>query len=96
MELTSGTGLYWANANLFVSDHPYFTVTDAEGRFILDRVPSGPVELVAWMPGWQAAKTERDADSTQVARQKYSAPIERVQNVVVASSQNAEVNVTVP
>jgi hypothetical protein len=96
VELTSGTGLYWANANLFVSDHPYFTVTDAEGRFMLDRVPAGPVEVVVWMPGWQAAKTERDADSTQVARQKYSAPIERVQKVVITSASTAEVNVTVP
>jgi hypothetical protein len=96
VELTSGTGLYWANANLFVSDHPYFTVTDAEGRFTLDRVPAGPMELVVWMPGWQAAKTERDADSTQVARQKYSPPIERGRNVVITSAGTAEVDVTVP
>ena len=96
VELTSGTGLYWANANLFVSDHPYFTVTDAEGRFTLDRVPSGPVEVVVWMPGWQAAKTERDADSTQVARQKYSAPIERSLRAVITSGGIAGVNVLVP
>jgi hypothetical protein len=96
VELTSGTGLYWANANLFVSDHPYFTVTDSEGRFTFDRVAPGPVEVVVWMPGWQAAKTERDADSTQVARQKYSAPIERSQRAVITSGGIAEVNVLVP
>ena len=72
--LTSGTGMYWASADLFVSDHPYFTLTDADGRFTLDRVPSGPVEVVVWMPGWKTAKTERDPDSTQVARHRYAAP----------------------
>jgi hypothetical protein len=96
VELTSGSGMYWANADLFVSDHPYFALTDADGRFTLDRVPSGPVEVVVWMPGWKTAKTERDPDSTQVARQRYSAPIERTTRALVQAGETANIDVTVP
>jgi hypothetical protein len=96
VELTSGSGLYWANADLFVSDHPYFTLTDCDGRFALDRVPSGRLELVVWMPGWKPAKTERDPDSNQVARQSYSPPIERAGTVEVRASESTEANVALP
>jgi hypothetical protein len=95
VELTSGSGMYWANADLFVTDHPYFTRTDSDGRFTLDRVPSGPVEVVVWMPGWKTAKTERDPDSTQVARQHYSAPIERTVSAAVKAGESVNLELTV-
>jgi hypothetical protein len=96
IELTSGSGMYWANADLFVSDHPYFALTDADGRFALDRVPSGPVEVVVWMPGWKTAKTERDPDSTQVARHRYSPSIEHVVDTMIGAGESANIDVTVP
>jgi hypothetical protein len=96
VELSSGTGLYWARADLFVGDHSYYTVTDADGRFDFDRVPAGKVEVVIWMPGWQVAKLERDPDSTQVARQMYSPPIERAVNATIDSSHPAVITLSVP
>ena len=53
IDLSSGTGLYWAQANLFVADHPYLKVTDSDGRFTLDRVPAGNAELVIRLPNWE-------------------------------------------
>jgi hypothetical protein len=96
VELSSGSGLYWASADLFVADHPYFALTDAKGYFAIEGVPSGKLEVVAWLPGWKPAKTERDADSTQVARQKYSAPVERTTVVEITASRLTEVNLTLP
>jgi hypothetical protein len=96
VELSSGTGLYWARADLFVADHPYYTVTDADGRFTLERVPAGKVEVVVWLPGWQTERTERDPDSTQVARQTYSRPVERAVSAVSDPIRPEEVNLTVP
>ena len=96
VELSSGSGLYWARADLFVSDHPYFTLTDTNGRFAFDRVPVGKVEVVVWLPGWQAARAERDPDSTQVVRQMYTAPIERADSVVIDRGNPSELVFSVP
>ena len=96
VELSSGTGLYWARADLFVADHPYYTLTDQDGRFSFDRVPMGEVEVVVWMPGWQPARMERDPDSTQVARQLYTPPIERTSKATVRPAQPAAVSISVP
>jgi plastocyanin len=38
----------WMSARVRVFDHPYFAVTDAEGRFTLPRVPVGKWRIVYW------------------------------------------------
>ncbi len=40
----------WMSAWVFVSEHPYAVVTDADGRFELRNVPAGNFELAAWHP----------------------------------------------
>lgn len=39
------------NAFILVFGHPYFAMTDAEGRYRIDRVPPGSYKLVAWNEG---------------------------------------------
>jgi hypothetical protein len=96
VELSSGAGLYWMRANLFVADHPYFAVTNAEGRFALDRVPAGPVAVVAWHPNWEAARFERDPDSTVITRMTYRPPLERTAAIELTRGATAEVALTLP
>ena len=38
----------WMAAFIGVFDHPFFAVTDADGRYDIDRVPAGEYDLVAW------------------------------------------------
>jgi hypothetical protein len=38
----------WMQGWLGVLDHPYFAVTDAEGRFTLRDVPPGDYTLAVW------------------------------------------------
>lgn len=40
----------WMRGWIFVFDHPYFAVTEADGRFALDSVPAGRHRLIAWHP----------------------------------------------
>lgn len=39
---------FWMKAYVRVFDHPYFAVTDADGKFTIDKAPAGPCRLVIW------------------------------------------------
>ena len=41
----------WMSAYIGVVSNPYFTITDAEGNFSLDRLPPGDYVLEAWSEG---------------------------------------------
>ncbi len=96
VELASGAGYYWASADLFVTDHPYWTVTDAAGRFALPQVPAGRVELVVWHPGWLPARQDRDPETGLVSRMTYAAPLERERQVEVAAGGTNDIAVSLP
>lgn len=96
VELSSGSGRYWMRGDLFVVEHPYYAVTDAEGRFRFDRVPAGPVTVTVWHPNWEVERFERDPDSTMVARTVYKRPLERTAAAEVTRGGAAEVAVTLP
>ena len=38
----------WMRAYLFVMEHPYFAVTDAQGRFTIKGLPAGSYTLAIW------------------------------------------------
>jgi hypothetical protein len=91
VELSSGTGNYWARAFLFVADHPYYTRTDAEGHFALGNVPDGTYELVCWQPNWRVERFERDPENLYVTRLWYAAPLEKSMAVRVERGAVTEV-----
>lgn len=68
VDLTSAAGCYWMHGYLFVSEHPYWTKTAADGRWKLPNVPPGEYEVVVWLPSWRVARVERDPESGAVAR----------------------------
>jgi plastocyanin len=39
------------NAFILVFSHPYFAVTDGDGRYFIDNVPAGTYRIVAWNEG---------------------------------------------
>jgi plastocyanin len=48
----------WMRAWIYVSDHPYVAVTDAQGRFELADVPAGVYTLRVWHEGWEEKGTD--------------------------------------
>jgi hypothetical protein len=89
VDLSSGAGYYWASAELFVDDHPYYALTDADGRFAFDRVPAGETSVVAWHPSWHAGTIERNPETGLATRLTYAAPIEAASGVRVQPGQTA-------
>lgn len=96
VELTSGAGYYWQAADLFVCDHPYYTVTDSEGRFQFAHVPAGEYDLVAWHPNWVVARTERNPESVLPSRLIFAPPLESSRSVTVTRGRTALANLTLP
>lgn len=91
VELSSGCGYFWLRGWLFVDDHPYYTHSDAEGRFTLTQVPPGRYELVCWLPDWHEASHERDAETAHLCRLTFRPPVEIVQLVQLAPRQTRTV-----
>lgn len=91
VELTSGCGYFWMYGQLFVDDHPYYTHTDAEGRFTLPQVPPGRYQLVCWLPDWREAARELDAETAHICRLTFRPPLEVVQPVQLTSRQTQSV-----
>lgn len=43
----------WMSAHVWTFSHPYFAVTDEQGRFTLKDVPPGTYTLRVWHEGWK-------------------------------------------
>jgi hypothetical protein len=52
----------WMRGYVGVFDHPYFAVTDEDGRFEIKLAPAGPVRVFIWQQkmGWLGGKDGRD------------------------------------
>jgi Polysaccharide lyase family 4, domain II len=89
-ELTSGAGYYWMRAYLFVDDHPYYTRTDSQGRFEIEKIPAGKYEVVCWHPNWIKARHERDPESGLIFRYYFQPPVKQVCTVVLRAGDRLE------
>lgn len=63
------------NAFVLVFAHPYFALTDGEGRYRLERVPPGEYQLSVWNDGQvRETRAVRVPPDTPVVEQDFSLP----------------------
>jgi RNA polymerase sigma factor (sigma-70 family) len=57
----------WMKSYIRVFDHPYFAVTDADGKFEIEQAPVGDFYLVVWHEavGWRDRKTVTNAEGKE-------------------------------
>jgi hypothetical protein len=95
VEFTSGAGFFWTGADLFVCEHPYYTLTDAKGQFVLENVPEGSYEISAWLRPWMITGQDRDPENGRTVRIHFAKGPEVKQRVVV-SAKDDNVILTMP
>lgn len=91
VELTSAAGYYWMRAYLFVDDHPYYSRTDAEGRYLLEQVPPGHYEIVCWLPNWLEARHELDLETCVMSRLFVRPPLEQTREATLKTHEVCEI-----
>jgi hypothetical protein len=92
VELSSAAGYYWMRAYLFVDDHPYYTQTDEQGRFVLEQVPPGKYEVVCWLPNWKKERHERDPESGLITRLFLGPPAEKAGQVDLRTGESSVID----
>jgi plastocyanin len=86
--LTCDAGHFWMLGYLLAFPHPYFAVTDAQGRFEIRGVPPGTYTLRAWHEGITIARREG------TGRRHFAPPLEARRAVTVSAGGSAEVAFT--
>ncbi|MEE8104380.1 MAG: hypothetical protein V3T86_02480 [Planctomycetota bacterium] len=86
-------GHVWMSAYIFVVEHPYYVLTDEQGRFELKDVPPGTYTLRFWQEGWQA-KPVREGD--KITGYEYGAPVQHTASVTVKTGEAAKVDWAIP
>jgi Polysaccharide lyase family 4, domain II len=66
-------------------EHPYFAVTDRDGRFQIDQVPAGSYTLKAWHEGWRILEYDQEG------RPKYEEPYGMTAEVRVMAGETSYV-----
>lgn len=87
---TCDAGHPWMSAYIVVPKHPYYAVTDAEGKFVLSDVPPGSYTITMWHEGVAVAKTETQNGKTTAYH--YEAPYEVVKEVTVGPEEKTKVD----
>ena len=95
VNLKCNGGHVWMNAEMFVAPHPYYAVTDQDGKFEVSNVPAGQYEIVAWHEGWSVVRQEAAYDvltERRVQRPIFTAPRTWEKPVTVSAGENVVVN----
>lgn len=80
----------WMSAYVVLAEHPYYAVTDANGKFVLEDVPPGSYRLKMWHEG--VATTRVEMENGKPKSYEYEAPYEMMQDVIVTERGTVEAN----
>ncbi|MGE0191814.1 MAG: carboxypeptidase regulatory-like domain-containing protein [Planctomycetota bacterium] len=83
----------WMNAYIHAVTNPYFAVTDAKGKFVLEGVPPGEYTVKVWHEGMEETPVVVD---NKISSYEYGADWEETVTVTVEAGKAATVELTAP
>ena len=88
---TCDAGHPWMSAFIVVAEHPYYAITDDNGRFILEDVPPGTYRLKVWHGGVHIKKTRTSGN--EVIQYIYEEPYVIKEEIDIQSGSVSPVEV---
>lgn len=85
--LTCEAGHPWMSGYVFVANHPYVSLTNDSGEFVIEGVPVGTYRVKMWHEGVTLKKNNK-----ALQRYTYEEPYEVTQEVAVQANGEAVVN----
>lgn len=80
----------WMSAYIMVAEHPYYTVTDRDGHFVLENVPPGTYRLKVWHEG--VATSNKEIEEGKVKKYYFEEPYEMNKTVDVPPGGSVDVD----
>ena len=90
ISLTCDAGHPWMSGYIYVAPHPYCTLTDVEGNYRLEQVPSGTYKIKIWHEGVKVIK--EDVEEGKVRKYTFEEPYELEKDVTVSDHSTVTVN----
>ncbi len=87
---TCDAGHPWMSAYIIVTDHPYYALSAANGRYTIDNIPSGTYKIKMWHEGVAVTRTEMEAGKPKAYY--YEPPYEEILDVTVPENGNVVVD----
>jgi len=87
ISLSCNAGHPWMSGYIHVVEHPYYALTDKEGRFELKDVPPGKYRLCCWHANW-IPRLLRDPVGA-VTEVQYGRPVGLTEGVEVVAGKSA-------
>ncbi len=87
---TCDAGHPWMSAYILVSPNPYSAITDKEGKFTLDNIPSGTYTLHMWHEGVSIVKKEMEHE--KVKKYDFEPPYEETKQVTVLPKSTSKID----
>jgi hypothetical protein len=87
---TCDAGHPWMYAHIMAVEHPYYTVTDANGNFRIENIPPGDYTLQFWHEG--IAVTNKAMEKDKVTKYDFEAPYEETKPVTVTAQKESVVD----
>ncbi len=90
IRLSCDTGHTWMSGAIHVVAHPYYAVTDAEGRFKLTDVPPGAYKIAMWHEGWKVLEIRKK--DGEISGYSYAADVTAEKDVTVPGAGEVAVD----